>query len=205
MIYKNVLSKKLFPECNKIVLTKMRRLLLIVAVCFLAIATTGCKKARLRVQLKELMGSTIVLPEKVTCVYNGEVFPMPDSLRDKRKLIVYIDSTECTTCRISHLWEYQDLFNLSAQTGSFDVLLLMCNTEFESIPLIRYLSDQNLPYPVYVDTDKVFLKDNQVIPSDTRMHSLFVDSAGRPLFVGDPSRSGHMMTAFKLALQNNQK
>lgn len=183
----------------------MRRILLIMVLCFLAVASTGCKKARLRAQLKELMSSTIVLPEKVTCVYNGEVFPMPDSLRDKRKLIVYIDSTECTTCRISHFWEYQDLFDLSAQTGSFDVLLLMCNTEFESIPLIRYLSDQNLPYPVYVDTDKVFLKDNQVIPTDTRMHSLFVDSAGRPLFVGDPSRSGHMMTAFKLALQNNQK
>lgn len=75
--------------------------------------------------------------------------------------------------RISHLWDYQGLFNLSAWT--------------------------------YVDTDKAFLKDNPVTPSDVRMHSLLVDSTGSPLFVGDPSRSGHMMTAFKLALQNNQK
>ncbi len=37
-----------------------------------------------------MMTSTIVLPESIICVYNGEVFPMPDSLRDKPKLIVYI-------------------------------------------------------------------------------------------------------------------
>ncbi|MBO6082794.1 MAG: hypothetical protein J6P46_07210 [Bacteroidales bacterium] len=41
----------------------MRRILLIIVLCLLAVATTGCKKARLRAHLKELMGSTIVLPE----------------------------------------------------------------------------------------------------------------------------------------------
>ena len=85
----------------------MRRILLIAAMCLLAVTSTGCKKAQLRRQLKELMGTTIVLPEKITCVYNGEVYPMPDSLREKPKLIIYIDSTECTTCRISHFGEYR--------------------------------------------------------------------------------------------------
>ena len=65
----------------------MRRFLPIVLLCLLALVPTGCKKARLRAQLKELMGSTIVLPEKISCVYNGEIFPMPDSLRSKAKLI----------------------------------------------------------------------------------------------------------------------
>lgn len=182
----------------------MRRILLIIVLCFLAVASTGCKKAQLRRQLKELMSSTIVLPEKITCVYNGEVFPMPDSLRDKPKLIVYIDSTECTTCRISHFWEYQDMFDLSAQTEAFEVMLLLCNTEFELIPLPRYLSDQNLIYPVYVDTDKVFLKEKPFIPADTRMHSLLVDGTGRPMFVGDPSRSRLMMETFMSALKEKK-
>ena len=183
----------------------MRRILFIAALCLLAVASTGCKKAQLRRQLKELMGSTIVLPEKISCAYNGEVYPMPDSLREKAKLIIYIDSSECTTCRISHFWEYQDIFKLSAQLRSFEVMLLMCDTEFESIPLTRYLSDQKLIHPVYVDTDKVFLKDNPVIPPDERMHSLLVDGTGRPLFVGDPSRSEQMLAVFKIALQEKIK
>ena len=63
----------------------MRRILLISFLCLLAVATVGCKKAQLRRQLKELMGATIVLPEKITCVYNGEVYSMPASLWDKQK------------------------------------------------------------------------------------------------------------------------
>ena len=174
----------------------MRRILLIMVLCFLAVASTGCKKARLRAQLKELMGSTIVLPEKITCVHNGEVFPMPDSLRDKPKLIVYIDSTECTTCRISHFCEYQSLFDISSRIGSFSVMILMWDTEFESIPLTHYLSDQSLAYPVFVDEDRRFLKDNSKIPNDPRMHSMFVDNSGKVRFVGDPSATPQTLELF---------
>ena len=79
----------------------------------LIVMTASCKKAVLRSQLKDLMASTIVLPEKISCVDNGKVFPMPDSLRNKAKLIVYIDSTECTSCRISHLGLYNNTFRIS--------------------------------------------------------------------------------------------
>ena len=178
----------------------MRRVLLISFLCFLAIVMCGCKKAQLRRQMKELMSSTIVLPERIICVYNGEVLTMSDSVRDKPKLIVYIDSTECTTCRISNFWEYQPVFDLSVQTGMFEVVLLMCNTEFNTIPLVEYLSNQNNRMPIYVDEMRSFLLDNPCIPQDRRMHSFLVDAFGHPVFVGDPSVSGKMMSAFKKAL-----
>ena len=174
----------------------------LIALCFLVFVATGCKKARLRAQLKDMMTSTIVLPESIICVYNGEVFPMPDSLRDKPKLIVYIDSTECTTCRISHFWEYQELFDISKEIGSFEIMLLLCNKAFNSIPMTRYLSDRELEYPIYIDLDYRFLSPNPSIPTDPRLHSMLIDSTGRPIFVGDPSKSGQMMEAFSLALEH---
>ena len=56
----------------------MRHFLLILTLSLLAVASTGCKKARLRSQLKELMAATIVLPDSITCIYKGKVYPMPD-------------------------------------------------------------------------------------------------------------------------------
>ena len=180
----------------------MRRLLLIAALCFLAVATTGCKKAQLRRQLKELMGSTIVLPEKISCVYNGEVYPMPDSLRDKAKLIIYIDSTECTTCRISHFWMYRQIQELSEETGAFELMLLLADTSFESIPLTRYLSDLDMAMPVYVDMDRSFYRENSTVPKgDRRMHSFLIDRTNRPVYVGDPSQSGALFSSFKKVLK----
>lgn len=184
----------------------MRRIVSIVLLCLLALVSTSCKKAKLRAQLKELMGSTIVLPEKILCVYNGEVYPMPDSLQGKAKLIVYIDSAECTTCRISHIEMYHELFQVSKEYESFAVMLLLSNINLNGIPVIRYLSDLRIEHPVYVDVDNEFLMINPVIPEDNRMHAFFIDKIGTPLCVGDPVGSEKMLQLFFDALekQNNE-
>lgn len=175
----------------------MRRILLIMVLCFLAVASTGCKKARLRAQLKELMSSTIVLPEKITCVYNGEVFPMPDSLQNRPKLIVYIDSTECTTCRISRFGAYRFLFDRASQTGQISVCLLLANTSFGVIPLDRYLADRELDFPVFIDEENVFLKMNPLMAMDECFHSVFVDERGTPQIVGDPVVNDGVLSIYK--------
>ena len=174
----------------------MRRILLLVILCLLAVATTGCKKARLRAQLKELMGSTIVLPEKISCVYNGEVFPMPDSLRKKPKLIVYIDSTECTTCRLSRMEMYRPLEKIANETHMFSLLLLLENKDLNGIPLIQYLKDMEMDITLFVDYENSFSKLNPVMHLDPRLHALLVDEFGKPQVVGDPSRSDRIMTLF---------
>ena len=175
----------------------MRRILLFVFLCFLAVASTGCKKAQLRRQLKELMGSTIVLPEKITCVYNGEVFPMPDSLRDGSKFILYIDSTECTTCRISRLEMYRPLFNMSDQNKTFTMLVLFPNVDFDGVPIERYMSDISIEIPVYIDIENVYLKKNPSIPTyEPMMQAVLVDNENRPELVGDPIRNDRLMELF---------
>lgn len=174
----------------------MRRILLLTFLCFLAISFTGCKRARLRMQLKDLMSATIVLPERISMVHNGVISSMPDSLRSVPKLIVYIDSSECTTCRISHIEMYHELFHISEENGSFEMMLLLSNVELSGIPVIRYLSDLEIEHPVYVDVNNEFLRLNPLIPEDRRMHSFLVDENGTPLCVGDPTASKEMLLVF---------
>ena len=165
----------------------MRRILLLGILCFLAVAATGCKKAQLRRQLKELMGTTIVLPEKITCVYNGEVYPMPDSLREKAKMIVYVDSTDCSKCRISRFVQYVDFFRLSDEV-SFFVPILLLSVSSENRPDIQeHILDIALPFPVYIDDRNTFLTLNTSIPHDELFYSMLTGLNGEVLLVGDPS------------------
>lgn len=182
----------------------MRRSVFFICLCVLALSLTGCEKARLRSQVKKLMGSTIVLPEKVTCVEEGEIYPMPDSLRGRAKLIVYIDTTECTTCRITHLGRYVKLFDLSREKGSFEVMLLLANVNLYGVPVIRYLSDLGMECAIYVDEDNSFLGQNPSIPNDQRLHAFFVDDAGTPLCIGDPSASESLFQVFLRAVEKLQ-
>ena len=124
---------------------KKRVFLLVVLFVVLAVAMTGCRKAKLRSQLKEMMGSTIVLPE-------------------------------CTTCRISHIGQYHELYQLSQEKGSFEVVILLSNV------------------------DKEFLKLNPVVPEDHGLHAFLVDDKGFPLCVGDPVNSEIMHHVFIAAV-----
>jgi hypothetical protein len=174
----------------------MRRTVTIIFLCILAVSVTGCRKARVRSQLKGMMESTVVLPEKVSCVFGGEVFPMPDSLRNKAKLIIYIDTTECTTCRITHLGRYDGVYEMSREKGSFEVLFLLANTDLYGVPVTRYLADSPIRYPVYVDDDNRFPGLNPAIPKDPRFHIFLVDGAGTPVCAGDPSATESMFQVF---------
>ena len=180
----------------------MRRILLILLLCLLATISTGCKKARLRSQLKELMNSTIVLPEKIICVEDGEIFPMPDSIRYIAKLVVFVDSSECTTCRISHIGKYRQIFRLSEEIGSFGVVLLFPSVVLSGIPVERYVMDSDVGYPIYFDIENKFLKLNPSVAADHRLHSFLIDDKGTPLCVGDPSASREMLHVFWGAVNN---
>lgn len=68
-----------------------RATVLFVSLSITMLVSTGCNTIRLRTQVKKLMSSTIVLPEKVVRIDGEEVMDMPDSSREKAKLIVYVD------------------------------------------------------------------------------------------------------------------
>ena len=150
------------------------------------------------------MGSTIVLPDSIICVNNGAEYPIPDSLRTKAKLIIYLDSTQCASCRISHLELYHHLYHLSGELGSFEVLMLLSNIDLYGVPIARYVSDLELEHPVYVDVENKFLALNPSVPADEiRLHSFLTDDAGSPICVGDPSVSEKMLQLFMGAVNKS--
>lgn len=180
----------------------MRRLLFIAALCLLAFASTGCKKAQLRRQLYSIIDRRIDFPKEVVCVSNGRVYPLPDSVRRKAKMIIYIDSSECHTCRLSHLFEYDKLFQLSQKEKCFEFVFMLGNTHFGGITLSQYLSDLELPYPVCIDVNGVFFRSNAFIPKDTRFHSLFVNAEDHVVFVGDPIVNQRVMPMLQKVVSN---
>jgi len=137
-------------------------------------------------------------------VDNGEVYLMPDSLKYKPKMIVYVDSSECTTCRISHLDMYHSLFHLSEQKKSFVLMILFYNSKvFEDVSLETFLSRLQIEIPVYIDVENSFMKDNTIIPSDLRMHSFLINRFGKPIFVGDPVSSDKLKMSFLRAIDES--
>ena len=122
---------------------------------------------------------------------------MPEELRSRPKLIVFVDSTECSKCRIDNFIRYESLFELSRTTGSFEVLLLLSvrNSEYQNVVDHLVLSSQS--YPVYIDTENNFRRGNPIIPDNSSMHSFSLDSDNRVILVGDPIYNESIMDLFQ--------
>ena len=175
---------------------------ILIAFLILLFVPAGCKKARVRSQVRELMSSTIVLPEIVSCVYNGEVFPMPDSLRDKQKLIVYVDSMECSKCRITRFIRYDETFDLARGSGMFEVVLLLSVKQGEYEEIKEHLLNIELFCPVYLDDENCFGRMNPSIVKTTLPRSFLVDQRGTIKMVGDPSSSKQMFELLRKRMSN---
>lgn len=183
--------------CVKEFLKYLNKLLLLIS---LIMFFSGCERYHLRKSLERIMDSTIVLPSEVSMAFDGEVVPIPDSLNNVPKMIVYVDSTGCSMCRLMRFDVYKSLFDMSRATRAFEMVLLVAGGKIEGIPISRIISDLEFTFPVYIDEKCTFLKDNPSIPNDTRLQSMFVNEAGNPLFVGDPTHSQLIMNLFTEAL-----
>ena len=173
---------------------------LFVLLLVLVLTLTGCEEQRLRSQVRKLMTSTVVMPAKVVCIDGGEVFPMPDSLREKAKLIVYVDSSECRSCRFSKIPAYDRIIS-EAEPYGVEVMIMMENRTFSGITLTQYLSDIDLGIPIYVDEESTFLELNPAANKDVRLHSFLVNRHGTPVLVGDPVMSPGIAELFGRVLQ----
>lgn len=149
------------------------------------LVSTGCNTIRLRTQVKKLMSSTIVLPEKVVRIDGEEVMDMPDSLREKAKLIVYVDSSECVPCRITKMPMYKSILNIM-EPNDVALVILLANRHFSGIPIVQYVSDIDLGIPIYVDLENAFMERNPAVNRDVRLHAFLVNKQGNPVLVGDP-------------------
>ncbi len=162
----------------------------------------SCDGIKVSWRLKQVMKTTITLPDSVTCIYNEALSSMPDSVRWKPKLIVYVDSAECRSCRLSKLPVYKSIAQEADRSNAFSLIVLFSlpqgNRDYQ-IDLLRYSS---LDFPIYVDDLNEFSRKNPILVSDKRFHSVLVNSKGKPLLVGDPLRGGRLSKLFNNIVLN---
>ncbi len=158
----------------------MKRVLFII---FPLIVFSSCSSDIER-SLRTMMKAPVSLPDNIRMI--GEL----DSLRNSSEvldypcLLLYMDSTQCSPCRLQHLSSYSIL--REKYDRKFSVCVIMAPKEKDRKISIHMASMQHEDIQVYLDEDYSFLKHNPQIPEDSRFHSMMLDKSGYPIIVGDP-------------------
>lgn len=106
------------------------------------------------------------------------------------RLVVYVDSTECSNCRINHLGNYSEYASLSALYPGFKVFAIIWPNSETAETVTGNIAHRNFPFDVFIDWDGSFLEANPSLPKTGRdSHVFLLGTDSKAVVSGDPISS----------------
>lgn len=137
--------------------------------------------------------------EKARAIYGGV-----DSAYEStpaRKLVLFVDSTSCSGCFLSHLLSYYEINDSLVAHGGEMVVLLhpkkSVQQEIESKAV-----QERYPFWCIVDRAGEFIRKNPDIPDNQLLHTFLLDENDNLVLVGDPARNSRIKELFCREINN---
>lgn len=166
----------------------------------LVLSFASCSSYSIRKELESFLTQEVRFPS--TLINCSDQYIGKSSLSDSiPKLVIYVDSTQCSSCRIGHLSEYISLQEESIQTGQFMLMIILSPPIADYGHIKHLLESYKYPLMIYLDKMHSFRQENDFIPDDTRFHSFLINRDRHPVLVGDPVRSEKLRRLFEESLQ----
>ena len=103
------------------------------------------------------------------------------------KLVVYSDSTVCSSCKLKnmHLWDdfLEKLVHYSDRVQCYFIFAPSNKKMYDAKLTLRTYSPN---YPVFIDTLRIFEKENPHLSKNPRLHTFLLDENNNVLLVGNP-------------------
>lgn len=166
------------------------------------LTSSSCTKWKTQKELKHLIHTEIHIPQ-MEIVQNGiRRDSLANAPADKIKLVIYNSSGGCTACKVSHLKDLDNLFELSSINEMFVPIVIFSPSPDEYGELLRQLAYYPHNYPIYIDKKDAFMQLNRNLPVDTRCHTLLISKTNRVVLVGNPTTNDALWHLFITVLEN---
>ena len=144
-------------------------------------------KQRIEDDIKKLCSQRIAIPYDYFQEYKGNEKVETERLTSPFKLIVYNDSSQCTTCAINHMDVWVPLLDsLASFEGKIEVAFIFSPKREDYANLTHRA---RLPFPIYVDSSCAFSQMNKNLPANAMMHTFLLNEKDSVILVGDPVRN----------------
>lgn len=165
----------------------MKNFLVALIGVMLFISACSNRERQLKKEIKVLQSNVIRLPSKGLILRQGKVLQKVNVNEGFFKLVVYVDSVECTPCAINHIdsWErfidYADQFNDKVR---FCFIFSPMKQELSGVKLM--IANTMFDYPILLDTLGEFDEYNPHLPENSALHTFLLDEYNNVILVGNP-------------------
>ena len=153
-------------------------------------------------ELESFQRVAISIPEDMLRIPREDEIEVFSVEEIKPKFIMYIDSTECSSCLVANLSSLRLLDTLSNYGERFSTFIILSPSGSKRKALIDELELFPPARTVYLDINGSFADMNREIPSNPLYHSFLLNQDNHPIFVGNPLAGNDIKEAFISALSN---
>lgn len=118
------------------------------------------------------------------------------------RLLLYTDSLQCSPCRLKSMVSWYRFIEESWEKGvRMDFYFVFSPKAIEIDSFYQNYRNSRFLFPVFLDKDGAFLRENALVRERSTLRCFIVDSLGRIVFVGNPTRQEQIETRFMDFLQ----
>jgi len=158
--------------------------LLLICMSIIIFSACNSSKERIEKQINILYSNKIDIPSSKmeVIVYDSMYLHKKPNYR----VLVYLDSTECTPCYVSHYHEWEYILKECRKYEPSISLAIIIETKNLSEDVKEKFLAPTFDRTILIDKNGVFRKRNPFFPESQIMHVLLLDKEGRVILVGNP-------------------
>lgn len=153
----------------------------------LTLGITAChndKREEIAHTVEQWQGRTVQMPEGAVFTVQARDTVAMDMYAPAHKVLVYVDSTGCTSCRLQlHEWK-KFIAEVDSATGGHVPFLFFLSPK--SVKEARYITRRDdFTYPICVDMQNRLDSLNR-FPEEEMFHTFLLDGENRVVVIGNP-------------------
>lgn len=153
--------------------------------------------------VREWEGKTIIFPSNLKFISQGQEIP---SLLDGNwdyAIVSYTDSTGCTSCKLQ-LDRWKDLIDRSDSIFGRNIIFLFVIHPLEREDLLRMLREYKFDYPICIDEDNLFDRQND-LPDDDLFRTFLLNKKRKVVAIGNPVYNPKIRDLYGDVIQNRKQ
>ena len=162
----------------------------------------SCTNNRLVKEVELFTGKHIILSSDLRTVYNGKDTVLANFTEVPIKLIVWYDSLVCSSCQVSQMHEWCDIINYSDSLAQWFSIVYIFSPKYEDMDNVNMLLKvDKLSYPVFIDPNTTFVRENPELPQNNQLHSFLIDRNNKVVLIGNPLYNPSLWALYKRTIQ----
>lgn len=174
----------------------MVKLLIIISTTlfFLACGNSG----EIKRDVKLLQSKNILFPSDIEILIKGKDTVINDFMDSQLKLVVYTDSTGCSSCSINQFHRWNNLLSYAEGFNNRLKYYFIFSPKKNDVHSIKFeLRTALFDYPVILDSKSEFEKLNPHLPKNKALHTFLLDKDNNVILVGSPLGNPAIEKLFK--------